>query len=179
MFVGHIWCLYLVNRLLYGVLPETTFFDKNGRTWPQFDLYNFWPWVTSGKFFQMMRRIDARRGTENFKALFPAEFEPNLSYWRKTTRGPFAPPPPSGRGLTIKTIGKKYYTQKRMGYITDISDFWDFENCESLETFIFYFPNNPLKFPIFQKKNGIHVLQEPLKNVYTKFQVIPFINVVL
>ena len=46
-----IWCLYLVHRLLYSVLPETTFFDKNGRTWPQFDLYNFWPWVTSDKIF--------------------------------------------------------------------------------------------------------------------------------
>ena len=51
MFVVKIWCLYLVSRLLYSVLPETTFFDKNGRTWPQFDLYNFWPWVTSGKIF--------------------------------------------------------------------------------------------------------------------------------
>ena len=26
MFVVEIWCSYLVNRLLYGVLPETTFF---------------------------------------------------------------------------------------------------------------------------------------------------------
>ena len=28
MFVVQIWCLYLVNRLLYGVLPETTFLTK-------------------------------------------------------------------------------------------------------------------------------------------------------
>ena len=27
------------------------FFYKNGRTCPQFDLYNFWPWVTLGKSF--------------------------------------------------------------------------------------------------------------------------------
>ena len=26
MFVVKIWCLYLVNQLLYSVLPETTFF---------------------------------------------------------------------------------------------------------------------------------------------------------
>ena len=26
MFEVQIWCLYLGNRLLYGVLPETTFF---------------------------------------------------------------------------------------------------------------------------------------------------------
>ena len=51
MFVVQVKCLYLVYRLLYGVLPETTFFAKNGRTWPRFDLYNFWFWVTSGKFF--------------------------------------------------------------------------------------------------------------------------------
>ena len=28
MFEVQIWCLYLANRLLYGVLPETTFFTK-------------------------------------------------------------------------------------------------------------------------------------------------------
>ena len=28
MFEVQIWCLYLVNRLLYGVLPETTFLTK-------------------------------------------------------------------------------------------------------------------------------------------------------
>ena len=100
MFVVQICCLYFVNRLLYGVLPETTFFDKNGRTWPQFDLYNFWPWVTSGKIFQRMRRIDARRGTENFKALFPTEFE----LLAKNQRGAlWAPPPSSVRGLKLRT----------------------------------------------------------------------------
>ena len=88
MFVVQIWYLYLVNRLLYGVLPETTFFDKNGLTWPQFDLYNFWPWMTSDNFF---------RGCVE---LMPGEVlniskrysQRNLSYWRKTTRGPFGPP---------------------------------------------------------------------------------------
>ena len=96
MFEVQIWCLYLVNRLLYGVLPETTFFDKNGRTWPQFDLYNFWPWVTSDKIFQRMRRIDARRGTKNFKALFPTEFE----LLAKNQQGGLWAPS-SGRGLII------------------------------------------------------------------------------
>ena len=28
MFVIQIWCLYLVNRLLYSVLPETIFLTK-------------------------------------------------------------------------------------------------------------------------------------------------------
>ena len=98
MFVVQILCLYLVNRLLYSVLPETTFFDKNGRTWPQFDLYNFWPWVTSDKIFQRMRRIDARRGTENLKALFPTEFE-LLVKNQQGGGGPLGPPS-SGRGLT-------------------------------------------------------------------------------
>ena len=43
-----------------------------------------------------MRRIDARRGTENFKALFLTEFE----LLAKNQQGcPLAPPPPSGRGL--------------------------------------------------------------------------------
>ena len=28
MFAVQIWYLYLVNRLLYGVLPETTFLTK-------------------------------------------------------------------------------------------------------------------------------------------------------
>ena len=76
---------------------RNNFFYKNGRTWPQLELYNFWPWVTSGKiFFQRMRRIDARRGIENFKALFPTEFE--LLTKNHQGGGPLAPPP-SGRGL--------------------------------------------------------------------------------
>ena len=102
MFVVKIWCLYLVSRLLYSVLPETTFFDKNGLTWPQFDLYNFWPWVTSGK--------DFFRGCVE---LMPGEVlkiskrysQPNLSHWRKTTRGGPEAPPPSGRGLTRHRLG--------------------------------------------------------------------------
>ena len=90
MFEVQIWCLYLVNRLLYGVLPETTFFDKNCRTWPQFDHHNFWPWVTSGKFFQRMQLMPG----EVLK-ISKRYSQPNLSYWRKTTSGePFAPPPP-------------------------------------------------------------------------------------
>ena len=36
-----------------------------------------------------MRRIDARSGTENFKALFPTEFE---LLREKPTGGPFGPP---------------------------------------------------------------------------------------
>ena len=75
MFVVQICCLYLVNRLLYGVLPETAFFTKTAEhdlslTSVTFDLER--PRV---KFLQRMRRIDARRGTEHVKSLFPTEFE--------------------------------------------------------------------------------------------------------
>ena len=38
-----------------------------------------------------MRRIDARRGTENFKALFPTEFE-LLAKNQQGGGGPFGPP---------------------------------------------------------------------------------------
>ena len=41
----------------------------------------------------------------------------------------------------------------------------------------FYFCKKSLKISKFSK-NGIYVLEQPLKNVYTKFQVIPSINVV-
>ena len=60
-----------------------------------------------------------------------------------------------------------------MGYKTAISDLWNFENYENLDIFNF--------FLFLQKtnlKNGIYVLEEPLKNICTKFQGIPFINVV-
>ena len=50
--------------------------------------------------------------------------------------------------------------------------FWDF-----FIIFLFFFQKNPPKFQNFQK-TGICVLEETLKNVCTKFQVIPFINVV-
>ena len=46
--------------------------------------------MTSGKNFQRMRRIDARRGTENFKALFSTEFE---LLTKNHQGGPFGPPP--------------------------------------------------------------------------------------
>ena len=49
--------------------------------------------------------------------------------------------------------------------------FWDFFNI------FFIFSKNPPKFQNFQK-TGIYVLEETLKNVCTKFQVIPFINAV-
>ena len=70
--------------------------------------------------------------------------------------------------------------QKRISYKTAISDFWNFENFENFEifsTFFFIFSKNPPKFQHFQK-TGIYVLEETLKNVCTKFQVIPFINAV-
>ena len=51
-----------------------------------------WPRVKS---FQRMRTIDARRGTENFKALFKTEFE---LLTKNHNGGPLAPP--SGSGLT-------------------------------------------------------------------------------
>ena len=70
--------------------------------------------------------------------------------------------------------------QKRISYKTAISDFWNFENFENFEifsTFFFNFSKNPPKFQNVQK-TGIYVLEETLKNVRTKFQVIPFINAV-
>ena len=83
-------------------------FDKNDRTWPQFDLYNFWPLVTSGTFFSI-RRIDAWRGTENFKVLFTAEFELLTKNHQGRTLN--LPPPPSGRGLRVKylSISRRMY----------------------------------------------------------------------
>ena len=45
-----------------------------------------------------MRRIDARRGTENFKALFPTEFE----LLAKNQQGSPLGPPSSGRGLIVR-----------------------------------------------------------------------------
>ena len=70
--------------------------------------------------------------------------------------------------------------QKRISYKTAISDFRNFENFENFEifsTFFLFFSKNPPKFQNFQN-TGIYVLEETLKNVCTKFQVIPFINAV-
>ena len=88
MFVVQIWCLYLVNPLLYGVLSERTFLTKTAEhdissTPITFDLG--WPRVF---FFQRMRRIDARRGTEKFKTLFPTKFE----LLTKNHQGALCPP---------------------------------------------------------------------------------------
>ena len=47
-----------------------------------------------------MRRIDARRGTENFKALFPTEFE----LLAKNQQGGPSGPPSSGRGLKVECL---------------------------------------------------------------------------
>ena len=59
---------------------------------------------------------------------------------------------------------------------------WIFEILKILKNFeifstFFIFSQNPPKFQNFQK-TGIYVLDETLKNVCTKFQVIPFINAV-
>ena len=47
----------------------------------------------------------------------------------------------------------------------------------TFQHFFFIFSKNHPKFQNFQK-TGIYVLEETLKNVCTKFQVIPFINAV-
>ena len=93
------------------------FFYKNGPRWPQFYLYNFWPWVTSGKRLQRMRRIDARRGTKNFKPLFLTEFE----LLSKNHQGCHCPP--SGRGLIPDMMRGTYmqvmpYNFERCGNVT-------------------------------------------------------------
>ena len=75
MFLVQIWCLYLVNRLLYGVLSETTFLTKTAEHDLSLTSITFDHGWHRVKNFKRMRRIDARRGTENFQALFPTEFE--------------------------------------------------------------------------------------------------------
>ena len=70
--------------------------------------------------------------------------------------------------------------QKRISYKTAISDFRNYENFGNFEifsSFFYFFQKNPPNFKI-SKENRINVLEETLKNVCTKFQVIPFINVV-
>ena len=58
-----------------------------------------------------MRRIDVRKGTENFKTLFPTEFE---LLTKNQQGGPFAPP--SGRGLNsatpVLTLHPEYFYPK-------------------------------------------------------------------
>ena len=55
---------------------------------------------------------------------------------------------------------------------------WIFEILEILKFFQHFFIFAKItKFQNFQK-TGMYLLEEPLKNVCTKFQVIPFINVV-
>ena len=63
-----------------------------------------------------------------------------------------------------------------MGYKTAISDLWNFQNFGNLEIFKHFLFMQKKKFTF--SKNGIYVLEEPLKNVCTKFQVIPFMNIV-
>ena len=69
--------------------------------------------------------------------------------------------------------------QKRISYKTAISDFWNFENFGNFEIFIFIFIF-VFKSPKFQnfRKTVINVLEDTLKHVCTKFQIIPFINAV-
>ena len=67
-----------------------------------------------------------------------------------------------------------------MGFKTAISNFQKFENFENVDTFSTFFLFLRKKIPQVSKfsKTGIYVLEKPLKNVCTKRQVIPFINVV-
>ena len=64
---------------------------------------------------------------------------------------------------------------KLQNWYVGFSKFWKFEN---FSTFLFYLQKKNPQISKFSKKNEICVLEEPLKNVCTKFQVIPFINVV-
>ena len=109
MSVVQIWCSYLVNRLLYGVLPETTFFTKTVENDLSLTSITFdfgWPRIN---FFQRMRRINARRGAENFKALFPTEFE----LLTKTHQGALCPPPIRSRvKWTIPPCSKLFFIPK-------------------------------------------------------------------
>ena len=68
--------------------------------------------------------------------------------------------------------------QKRISYKTAISNFRNFEDLRNFEICsTFFFSKNLPKFQNFQK-TGIYVLEETLKNVCTKFQVIPSTNAV-
>ena len=56
-------------------------------------------------------------------------------------------------------------------------NFENFENFGIFSTFFYYFFKKSPQISKFSK-TGIYVLEETLKNVCTKFQVIPFINAV-
>ena len=71
--------------------------------------------------------------------------------------------------------GKNKLQNCYLGFLT----FWFFSNFEIFSTFfILFFQKIPPKFQSFQN-TGIYVLEETLKNLCTKFQVIPSINVAL
>ena len=71
----------------------------------------------------------------------------------------------------MKANLKDKYTQKIMGYKTAISNFLNCENFGHFDIFKhFLFFQNSLQ--ISKLKNGIYVLEEALKIVCTKFQVI-------
>ena len=85
--------------------------------------------------------------------------------------------------LKSKDNRKSLAYSNRMGYKPAISDFWNFENFGNFDifsTFFIFFQKIPPNLKNFKKKNGIYVLEEPVKNVWlcTKFQVVPFRNVV-
>ena len=99
MFVVQIWCLYLVNRLLYGVLPKTTFLTKTAEhdlslTSITFDLG--WPRAKFFRGFVELMLGEVLKISKRYS-------QPNLSYWRKNNRG--------GGGLwapLIRSRVKKY-----------------------------------------------------------------------
>ena len=69
--------------------------------------------------------------------------------------------------------------QKRISYKNVFSDIWNFENFGNLEIFfniffLFLQKNSP-QISKFSKNRNI-VLENPLNNIFTKFQVILFIN---
>ena len=59
--------------------------------------------------------------------------------------------------LQIKTIGKDSYTQKRMAYITAISDFGNVQSFETFEIFkTFFLAKKSPPIPNFQKPEYIY-----------------------
>ena len=65
-----------------------------------------------------------------------------------------------------------------MGYPTAISDFWNVQSFKNLKLISTFFgKKNPSKFQLFKKKLNICRTIRATKNTCTKFQVIPFINV--
>ena len=90
MFEVQIWCLYLVNRLLNGVLPEPAFLTKT----VVHDLSLTPITLTLGDLEQNFFRGCGELMPGEVLKISKRYSQPNLSYWRKTNRGPFAPPPP-------------------------------------------------------------------------------------